>query len=315
MRIHQFSATLPPELIGKLEIFESQFEYPLGAEASFRILHGADYSLFFRSIGRATCFVAETEGRLTGVLTTVARPLWLPSGDEQTIIYVCDLKVAPFARGGRTLFRLIRMAQACPSTPSFLVFGIVMDGTSTVPTRYTGRAGIPLFGSISAVTILRFSSVATTGTTPPVCAVSRQEVLDCFRRLSKGRYATPCGQPEARSQHPPAWLMLPDGTACGLLEDTLKAKRLVRPDGTEIISAHLSCFAFRTVDSGVRLIESALVLCRERGLPAMFVAVTRENAVKILDSFDHSGITVASATLYGNGLKPGVAWNINTSEI
>src|SRR5262249_11759480 len=42
------------------------------------------------------------------------------------------------------------------------------------------------------------------------------------------------------------WLVTSEGQACGLFEDTRRGKRLIADDGSQLISAHLSYFAFAT---------------------------------------------------------------------
>jgi len=116
---------------------------------------------------------------------------------------------------------------------------------------------------------------------------------------------------------PPVPLALQDGSACGLLEDTRNAKRLLLDSGAEMISAHLSGFAYRDPASAALLLRRALALAESNGLPALFVSVPftcLEGLQKALQSLalDH---TVATATLFGHDLKPGHDWWIDTAEI
>lgn len=315
MKIHQFQTTPNAHLARKLEAFDRQFEYPLGQNNYFCISHGTDYSRFFRTIGEAACFVAEKNDRVVGVLTTVVRRVWLPDGRETSVVYLCDLKITPEARGGIVLSKLVLAARGWHSSAPLKTFSVVMDGTASIPTQYTGRAGIPALTVVGEVTILRFSVNQTSGTSTINVRADCRDGLDCFRRLSVCRYATPCGDAAARSLHQPAWLVLPGGQACGLLEDTLRAKRLTQRDGSEMISAHLSCFAFQAPDAGAQLILSALALCWERGLPALFTAIAKRDSGPILAVLRNTEVTVAPATIFGAGLDSGPDWNVNTAEV
>ncbi|HBJ85221.1 MAG TPA: hypothetical protein DDZ88_15380, partial [Verrucomicrobiales bacterium] len=109
MTLHSLQQA-PPEWLGTaLQRFELQFEYPLGADTTFRISHGRDYLPFFAAMGSATLLVAEQAGEVLGTLVRVER--WIqfhgPQPMRQLVHYLADLKVSPKARGGRVLSRLL----------------------------------------------------------------------------------------------------------------------------------------------------------------------------------------------------------------
>ena len=112
----------------------------------------------------------------------------------------------------------------------------------------------------------------------------------------------------------PVWLMNPDGSACGMLEDTRRAKRLISDDGCEMLSAHFSYFAYRDVAAGSRLIGAAIDQALHLGFPAMFVSVAETDATELGAALSQFAVHPAPATVYGTGLEPGF-WNINTAEI
>jgi hypothetical protein len=112
----------------------------------------------------------------------------------------------------------------------------------------------------------------------------------------------------------PVWLMSPEGSACGFLEDTRKAKRLISDDGHEMLSAHLSCFAYYNVAAGARLIGAGLNRALHAGLPSVFVSVAEADAQALAGALTQFAVHPAPATVYGTGLEPG-CWNINTAEI
>src|SRR5258706_16480030 len=112
MKLHAISESPSPALAQALAEFETPFTYPLGPGKFFRITHGEDYTLFFRAVGDGTCFIAEHQGRVAGVLGTSVRRLWMPDGAERAVAYIGDLKIAADARGGTVLLRLARAAEA-----------------------------------------------------------------------------------------------------------------------------------------------------------------------------------------------------------
>jgi hypothetical protein len=327
MKVHQLSGPPSPELADALAQFEEPFTYPLGAGRFFRISHGADYTLFFRAQGRASCFIAENDGRVVGALGTAIRKLWLPDGVEREVAYFGDLKIARDLRGGVVLMRLARAAEVWLRPKVQAGFGVVMGGTSLTPAAYTGRAGIPDFKELGRLTIFRISLPDRSdeqrwGERPrePLHLDDEEMIatpeagLECYRRLSTGRCASPVSSAVERSEITPVWLMTPDGSACGLLEDTRKAKRLISDDGSEMLSAHLSCFAYRAVAAASRLIGVALNRSLRSGFPAVFVSVPETDAPTLQAALSHFTVHPAPATVYGTGLEPGY-WNVNTAEI
>jgi hypothetical protein len=109
--------------------------------------------------------------------------------------------------------------------------------------------------------------------------------------------------------------MLADGSACGRLEDTRRAKLLFEDSGTEMVSAHLSSFAYQNAESAARLLKKALPIANNMELPALFVAVVASDAADILRYLSEVSVIAAPATIYGAGLPRGMNWNINTAEI
>jgi hypothetical protein len=298
-----------------LERFEEQFRYPLGPGRYFRIAHDKDYPRFFRAIGEGVCFVAEREGKILGVLGAALRRLALPDGKERLVVYFGDVKIDPPARGGRTLLRFAEAVRHWVGTRADAAFGVVMDGTSASPGNYTGRLGIPLFSELGKIMILR---CPTSGIAVYPCDgwfTTEERGSACYMRLSRGRFACPGGNPVERSEMQPLWLMEPGGRACGRLEDTHRAKRLIADDGIEMRSAHLSCFGYGDPCAGVDLLRVALGQAARRGLPALFVAVAVCEAKDFCRLLEGMAPGLAPATVYGAGLEAGPVWNINTAEI
>src|SRR5262249_27852381 len=149
----------------------------------------------------ARCFIAEQEGRVVGALGVAVRRLLLPDGSERTTGYVGDLKVAVDARGSLVFLRLVRAGDAWVRPLVTAAFGVVMDGTPTTPTTYTGRVGIPAFQPVGKVMIWRLPSdgltIRPTGTW---LTATDERALACYRDLSRGRYASVGGTPAERSE-------------------------------------------------------------------------------------------------------------------
>lgn len=319
MKIQEIHSQPSAELSAALEKFESEFRYPLGAGSWFRISHGDDYTRFFRAIGDARCFIATNGSDVVGTITSTITRVRQPGGEFYRGGYLSDLKVAR-STSGRTLLRLLRAAAEWTTpTPSF---GIVMDGTARSPANYSGRLGIPQFVELAKLAILHIpvESLACVSREQPrleINSCKREDAMELYERLSADCYATDGGQSNTRSLMLPICLIASDGTACGILEDTRRSKQLFRDDGVEIVSAHLSCFGFVSIESAAAMLLAALRRCSSLGIPALFVCVRPEQVRPILQySQLNNGQTVeASATLYGCAFDVPGKWSINTAEI
>lgn len=320
MNIHELTTAPPPELSEALQRFEKQFHYPLGPERSFRISHGHDYARFFRAMGEGRCFVAEREGRVLGVLGAALRPLALPGGEERLTVYIGDLKIDPAARGGRTLMHLASSLRAWLNGRTDAGFAVVMEGTTDMPARYTGRLGLPAFVALGKVMVIRLT--ADSGFTESQSCSPREawrttgaDGEKCYANLGINAFSCRGGHPAVRSEMPPWWFVSPHGSACGCLEDTLRAKRLFADDGTEMRYAHLSHFAYRNIDDGVELLRVALAASVGRGLADLFAAVPATDAPQFAAALTDVTVMLAPATVFGTGLAPELRWNINVTEI
>ena len=304
MIVHTLAGPVPGPLERALEEFERQFWYPLGGSTFFRISHCGLYCRFFEAMGEAACFVAEAETGVVGVLGTAVRRLTMPGGHERRVGYIGDLKIAPGSRGGLVLARLARAAHAWLRARVDAAIGIAMDGTNLLPTQYTGRAGLPGFAPAGGVTILRLPA----GGTRRGCKATPEQVAALFRQFSAKVYALPVENAALRSRMQP--VPLANDGACGLLEDTLLAKRLFLNTGEELLSAHLSSFAYVDQLAAIELLDAARALAAERGFDAVFVAADADLA----KTLNVRGPQVATATIFTANLEPG-EWRVNTAEI
>ena len=310
MSVEVFEDRVPAEWTECLAEFERSFFYPLGPGRRFRISHGGDALGFFRAIGPAARFVDRRGGELAGTIAAARRAVVGPDGSETASAYFGDLKVAPGARGGGTLARLLKSARDWASTGASAGYCVVMEGTSAVPDRYTGRLGLPALRPLAEIALFRLESAPPQAAGSP--APRATDAAAHFARLSRGAFAPRTGAAALRSELEPSWLALADGAACGLLEDTRRVKRLWLDSGSELASAHLSCFAYDSASSAAEMLRRAAAACP---LPGLFAAVPQSDAPAVERALAGARFTVARAAVYGAGFPAGGRWLINTSEI
>jgi len=315
MNIHRFTRPPDSEWGPRLEKFERAFTYPLGERQWFRISHGGDNTRFYRSMGEAALFVAERDGRILGTLAATVRFITRPNGEYAKVAYLGELKISPDAREGWAFIRLTRAVDSWTRRQAQAGFGIVLAGTRRTPSDYTGRAGMPALRPIGRTAILKIptANFADAGdenlATTPGAGIAR------FRTLSIGRYTMTGGDPVMRSHMAPTWLVQRDGSACGRLEDTRRAKRLYQAGNAEILSAHLSCFAYRDPESGAELVRAAAAAAAELGYPSLFLSLPEADAASLHEALGMVPLQQTSATIFGAGLIGGYGWSVNTSEV
>lgn len=315
MKMRSFIEAPDPATGKALEAFEREFSYPLGERSRFHISHQPNYLRFFQAIGKPHLLTAETNEEIQGSLVTVARGLSL-DGSALTAHYFCDLKLRAAARGSRVLAHLFTATQQrIRTSDSVKCYGVVMKGTGSLPSDYTGRLDIPRFQRIGEIAILRLNGVAKSS--PGVVEVSIEEMTEISRRIANRGYRATGGDSRLRSQIVPVALAKKDGSACGTVEDTRRAKRLIQEDGGEMISAHLSGFTFATPKAGVELLGHALTLANQNGLPALFAAVPVSQANAVVTLLESAGVavTIAPASIFGHDLEAGHDWWVDTAEI
>lgn len=300
MNLHTFRESPPDWLGAALERFEHQFEYPLGADATFRISHGRAYLPFFEAIGTPTLLVAEKAGEVLGTLVRVERWIELNGSRpmKQLVHYLADLKVSPQARGSRVLARLmIETKRQIEQTNSRSCYSIVMNGTGRLPTDYTGRLGIPQFEKIAEIMVMRISD----GNQVTSNVMSTLELPAC---IATG------GKRALRS------LMEPIPLSNGAwLEDTRRGKRLWSNCGEELLSAHLSSFRFKDSEEGAGLIRQAIGHAKTNGFPALFTSVPISSYPKLRAALPDLQIQEAPASIYAHQISTRHDWWVDTSEI
>ena len=313
MTITELTGDPDAQMAAALTCFELEFSYPLGDDARFRITHDGDGWRFFNALGEAAYAVAHDEARVLGVLGAALRRVVCPDGSTVPMLYLGDLKIAVTARGGRALLRLAGAVQQRFHACTRVAYAVVMDGTAVLPSAYSGRLCIPKFVAVSAFSVLWIRTGATAVTTATTVATDVGQM--CFTDLAAGRYHMPHGDPTQRSLLAPRWLMSADGRACGRLEDTMLAKRLCSTSGEDMHSAHFSCFAYRTLADGLRLLDSALALAAQAGYPMLFVGVDSMDAQRVSQHVSERLRSLAPATIFATGVPHGERWLISTADI
>lgn len=324
LRLDQSSA---PAIRAAMTRFEESFTYPLGAAMRFSISHGADYCRFYSSMGDSATFVTERQGEVLGTVSVAVRNVSL-AGRRVRSAYVGDLKLLPEARKGFSLLRLAGAAEAWVRTTHGDVdsaFAVVMDGTEFTPDVYTGRAGIP---ALSGVGHLSVFCLNLTGASADQALSAAQTVetsaadkfAAAFAALSQGSRVIESGDANMRSRMAPLHLVAADGTACGCLEDTYEAKKLLLNSGGFFKAAHLARFAFASPQAGLDLVRIALDEAQSRGYEYLFFGVDTSLAPAFEQELGRSlNGSVGGATIFASeklaATNSSSPWIMSTSEV
>ena len=319
MTIHQLSSSPPLELGIALEEFEQSFLYPLGSQQRFRISHGREYLPFFRAMGEVTLLVAEHKGEVLGTLVLVRRIVRVRTAEgtqEQPAYYLCDLKLRAEWRRTPLLTRLIAAARKQIETSGcHRCYCVVMDGTGRLPTDYTGRMGIPPFERLGEIMVMRLSSRETLPVDHHVRGVPVSDVEDLCAQIRGAGVTAACGLSSERSLMTPLGFIDSVGQACGKLEDTRRGKRLHLESGEELLSAHLSNWAWTDARAAVRVLRQALAASLQHDFPALFAAMPRQWYPQLAPLLHLLQIQEAPATIFGTGFDLYQDWWIDTAEI
>lgn len=322
-KVIALDSTPPLSLQQALANFEQQFTYPLGAAGSFRIEHGQDYSGFCRAMGTGRSFIVEKNDQVKAAIGTSIRTLNTPDGKVQAA-YICDLKTNPNINCGRALLSCMEAALVWCKPQAQAAYGVVMDGTVADPAVYSGRFGIPHFAPVGKVAVLQISLAKReiSDKDKSVEIVSELASRQKFAALANG-FSCSSGRPQERSQIEPTWFA--SAGASGCLEDTRKVKRLVRDNGSEIVAAHLSNFAYTEVDSAAEMINTAATLAAAQNFQCLFVSFPWQESLPIVQALPNLKVMVASANIYAHApaqaytqtykWTAGSPWFIHSSEI
>ena len=316
MKIHELHEPPPPELARAMNEFEAQFPSPLGPHQTFRMEYQGGYLSHFSTMGDGGCWVAERDGRVVGYLGAANVRLWLPDGSERLATYVGEVKLAPEVRRGTLLYRLLRafFDWSLPKTKA--LYSYVKHVTPIKPTEYTGRISMPSFEKAGEATLFRIPiRRESAGKADERLVVTSEKGAGCFRQLTRGRFARPCGDNKDRSEMEPLWLVTSNGFGCGRLEDRLKVCRVLLSDGSERRPAYLSSFAFSSASAGAEVIEAALRWAEQKGYHALYVDMPNRDVAALQQFLQSLEATGTPGAIFVSGLPTGAAWNINSSEL
>lgn len=308
MKLYELPSSVDSTLNQKLAEFETLFDYPLGNSQRFRIDHSPDYTAFYRAIGQARAWIIESEDRILATISTAIRTIRI-QGRAKQIAYIGDLKIHPYHQSGRIFFNIARCLQPLLEKTADFAYGVVMDGTHITPEHYTGRLGTPLFKPVAKFYILRIE--ASNGQKAVANRVPAQNGYALYSHLA----STVCelSSTELRSKVAPQWFAAEEN-ACGMLEDTRLAKRLFLTSNEELLSGHLSYFAFKDTAAACAVINSAIDCTHNHGYPAMFVALSEAQYTALYSSLQIFRHTTAPATIYATDSICAYI-PVNTSEI
>jgi hypothetical protein len=314
IRVETYLGAIPAPMRADLRQLESLFDYPLGPTERVRVDHGADYGLFHSSLGESICVVAFDRYGPCATASAARRRIKRPGGGDFACVYGADLKVHPRARGGKAYNRAASALWRWTEEQTSFMYSIVMDGTAETPDSHSDRDGLPVL--IPAARLEIFALVARSEADGDVLIAEAAEWERAFDDLTRGLAAPFGGDPAARSAAPVIRLLRRDGAACGRLEDTQLAKRLLRPDGSEIRSAHLSAFAFRGARAGAALARHALSLAHASGCERLFCSVPSAWADALASELADLKPLRIPATVYAAGEATAAAnWIVSSSEI
>ncbi|MEZ4489262.1 MAG: hypothetical protein R3F51_16880 [Cyanobacteriota/Melainabacteria group bacterium] len=325
--------------------FEAGFRYPLSPNEHFSISHGADYSLFYRSMGKSLVLAAEQDEIPIATVAATIRELQSPGGTIHRCAYIGDLKYRKSAGASRKLLSLLLELQDWCIQNADSALSVVMGGTQNLPDSYSGRLGLREMKRLGVMHIYRIpiqplASCRQFKEAEQIASARAQSIIAnnpqnffCFKPIQNGDSESEC-----TSLISPIWLGTnapgsttdldngesPSGDcAIGCLQDTRKAKKLFREDGSEILNAHLTNFYFDSIDSAASIIESALESARDNNFEALFLSVDTERSQQLSAVLEKLGATKSEALIYGAGViaeeqfndHSNRNWCINSSEV
>ena len=309
MKVNLLMNPISSRLSAKFTTFERHFTYPLGKNRQFRINHGTDYNAFYRAMGQAHTFYMEKKDEIVAVIGAAIKKVVLPDKGKITLAYIGDLKIIPHGQRGRMVLELLKAIYSLLEAKVDLAYCVVMDGTKVSPSRYTGKAGIPALKPVAKHTILR---IYPRQSLDHAQGIDENKGWTLFSRLSGNIYPS-IPDYHLRSIIRPYWISGQE-TAVGMLEDTRKAKRLYLDDGKEMISSHLSYFAFSKNQSAKNVLLEALKQSEKQKFHAMFVALSERQYETLIPYITAMEYESATATVYSTEPLPD-HYPINTAEI
>ncbi|MDE0094402.1 MAG: GNAT family N-acetyltransferase [Gammaproteobacteria bacterium] len=315
VEVHQLGIENMDPWGNKLREFERQFWYPLGSNRKFRIEHPGNYTAFFESIGKATCFLAVEDETVIGVLSVAIRDSrGISNSKDARIAYIADIKIAQERQGSGILGKLIsHVFEWLSEIKITSAYSVVMDGTAKTPDLYTGRNGIPEFKRKGRVALLNLP------TKESVEHYQHEMTIDFLPNTDDGsasllpvwinRNLVP------RSVVRPNRILDMSNGVQGMLEDTRRTKILYDEKDSEIMFAHLSYFYYHEPEQMLPVIEAAIRQAHALGFTDLLVSVPYSRLQTFTDSLDSLISQTFTATIYGTGFDTDISKLVYSSEI
>ena len=308
------------ELWSALSAFDRRFVRTMRDGPPAYREHGRDYTAFYRSIGSSRCLaVRSPTGDVVGTICLSRITMHVPGRMARHAVCASSLRVVPEERAGAALPLLLGRAVWWTIPRASALFGVIIDGSTAGPERFTKRLGIPGARTLGVVRSITFPTAAAEAAWSTDAAEAPEDrVRSAYARLMRGFIRTGCGDPSLRSQRTPKWLMVADGSACACLEDYLATKRYIVADGGAAIDmSHLSCLGFRDVRSCARIVRAALAMAQAAGTPMVQLKIDASLAddlvrrIGIAPEYDCMA-RVCGYTLGSVGDAP---WSVHSTEI
>jgi hypothetical protein len=200
---------------------------PLHSGTSFVLDRRPDFGALPALRGKFRTFMVFQEGRLAGTVTALWRPA--RSGARSTTVgEVMDLRVAPWARGGRAMLHLLRATHEVfvAERVDWIVCLVGKHNRATLP-LVAGRIGLPRLTRLEDFASVHFIAgkiprlVASTGVTVRAAEAADASLIAgfCAAQEAAECFAPPesIAWPDPTARHR-AWLAFdPDGAPCGAL--------------------------------------------------------------------------------------------------
>ena len=314
------AGVLPDDLAMKMDRFERRFVRKMGDSPAVVRVHARDFSLMYRSMGPAACFIAtKPDGHILGASCMSCLRLRMPRGYVRRATVSANMSVLPEARHGATLARLVGASFRWTVPRAFASFSVIPEGSLSRPERFLPRLGLPGFSEFTGMTLVSFAAEsADDAAAGEIEVVGEARVRAMHRTFTRGMIAAVGGTPSMRSKRDPMWIALRDGSACGCIEDYEAAKRHEYIEGPgELTMNHVSFLGYRDHASAGRLVRAALAITARQGVQRLQFAVDRsiEDALVAGVSVPCDFRFPMRVVGFALGAMPRAPWSLNSSEI
>ncbi len=319
-RVHRVtSAPDSRHLAERLDAFERRIVLALTDDQIYHRLHAPRHNDYYLTIGRpAVTLVLVEDDRVIGTQSLVVKRLHVPRRPPTRFVYALNTRICPEARFGAALARLQLAGLLWAIPRCWQLLTLIPELVATSPRSRTGRYGVPAIHPIASCERVAIPlSIACPDAEADRCLTSRHHVLDLRKRLNRERVYPLASRPEDRSFNDPVWLALPDGSACGCLEDFRRVRRFAGVDGApEIVWPGLTHLAATSTDALERLCAVAAAHAARAYEAPLVVMTDRERGGELHRRF---GVTHTRIPLIFHASRlrplPDAPWEFDVTEI